>query len=498
MSSSGSPDRTQKLSSRRSPYSRGGNTRDQEEFLRCRSRAFRTSSKTHSSTISSKSSTELPRLNTSLILGKDSVPSSSLTGSGVSERSTKSPRFSSTSSQKDTENRPAKTRARNSLFVQRDLLSSSPGESVNKEVSRKSSKSSHKESSSSSSTSNHPERNESDSRMELGDSASLHRITANIFEKNGSIYRPDRERKWFISGPRHYFRGDLNRVLKNSIIKSTEEVKYGRSKEIESERPEERFYEIKEPKETEETLKQRQLEKDEDEKILNEMEVEAEEINHKQFLENQTIICECDFPHPDYWSEQMIKEVHMNFYKIKHNDLKVTEEMLLLKNDAFSIVKLNMNENTPWTEKALQVIEFIDIELGYTDISTSHLKDAQVYMMLQSDLIVGCTVANKAQHGFRLVSKLEDQPMVSPTPEPILCGISRIWVLPKYRRNKFATLLLNSVKNYFMTEPLKMESIGFSDPSTLGRLFLACYMERSDFKVYFPHNGFGSLMNVEA
>ncbi|XP_039293896.1 N-acetyltransferase ESCO1-like [Nilaparvata lugens] len=294
-----------------------------------------------------------------------------------------------------------------------------------------------------------------------------------------NVTNPERVGKWFVSGLKTHERRDLTRVLKYSIFKKTEEIRYHR--------PEEKFYKIEE---TREILKQRQLDRQEDEKIDHEMKVEAKRIQHKRFFKSSDIpahqySCECEFPHPDYWSDQMIAEVHRNFYKIKY-DLKIPKEMDLFHNSEATLIKLKMNERNAWTKKARQAIEFIDIELGCSGITTRHSPDSQVYMMLQNNTIIGCAVANEAHQGFRLVSKLEDQPLVSPHPEPIECGVSGIWVIPKYRRHKIASFLLEYVRRYFKSEILNKESIGFSDPSALGRLLIASYMGKSDFKIYFP------------
>lgn len=73
----------------------------------------------------------------------------------------------------------------------------------------------------------------------------------------------------------------------------------------------------------------------------------------------------------------------------------------------------------------------------------------------------------------------------SADPSPALCGISRIWVLPTFRRRKTASRLLDAMRTEFVYgKIISTDELAFSDPTENGLAFAQSYTKREDFLVY--------------
>lgn len=68
---------------------------------------------------------------------------------------------------------------------------------------------------------------------------------------------------------------------------------------------------------------------------------------------------------------------------------------------------------------------------------------------------------------------------------PALCGVSRIWVLPTFRRRKTASRLLDAMRTEFVFgKIISTDELAFSDPTENGLAFAQSYTKREDFLVY--------------
>lgn len=66
-----------------------------------------------------------------------------------------------------------------------------------------------------------------------------------------------------------------------------------------------------------------------------------------------------------------------------------------------------------------------------------------------------------------------------------LCGIRRLWVSPRHRRQKTATNLVDCVlKNLYYLTHLTREQVAFSEPTADGAGFAKSYTGREDFVIY--------------
>ncbi|RXM28272.1 N-acetyltransferase ESCO1 [Acipenser ruthenus] len=157
-------------------------------------------------------------------------------------------------------------------------------------------------------------------------------------------------------------------------------------------------------------------------------------------------------------------------------------------------------------KKVEEIREMVDNDLGFQQVETKCPSNTKTFLFISNDKkVTGCLIAEHIQElcgtwqGFRVIdeSALEgsegDKVMFerqrawccSTTPEPAICGISRIWVFSLMRRNGIASRLLDCLRSTFIYGSyLSKEEIAFSDPTPDGKLFATRYFGTPQFLVY--------------
>lgn len=73
----------------------------------------------------------------------------------------------------------------------------------------------------------------------------------------------------------------------------------------------------------------------------------------------------------------------------------------------------------------------------------------------------------------------------STVPEPVICGINRIWVSKLHRRQKIASRLLEAVRDRFIYAcKLEKSDLAFSQPTGDGKALAQRYLGKDQFLVY--------------
>ncbi|CAG10228.1 unnamed protein product, partial [Tetraodon nigroviridis] len=91
----------------------------------------------------------------------------------------------------------------------------------------------------------------------------------------------------------------------------------------------------------------------------------------------------------------------------------------------------------------------------------------------------------EGSEGEKLMFERQRAWCCSTTPEPAICGISRIWVVSMMRRQGIASRMLDCLRNNFVYGSyLSKDEIAFSDPTPDGKLFATKYFGTSQFLVY--------------
>ncbi|XP_072489933.1 N-acetyltransferase ESCO2 isoform X2 [Notamacropus eugenii] len=149
--------------------------------------------------------------------------------------------------------------------------------------------------------------------------------------------------------------------------------------------------------------------------------------------------------------------------------------------------------------KAEDVRELVDNELGFKQVIPNRPSKIKTFLYISDEKkVVGCLIAEPVKQAFRVLTEpwSPSSPsqqafynqrawQCSSTPEPALCGISRIWVFSLMRRKGIARRLVDTLRNCFMFGCfLSTDEIAFSDPTPDGKLFATKYCNTPNFLVY--------------
>ncbi|XP_007569173.1 titin-like [Poecilia formosa] len=151
-------------------------------------------------------------------------------------------------------------------------------------------------------------------------------------------------------------------------------------------------------------------------------------------------------------------------------------------------------------KKVEEIREMVDNDLGFQQVETKCPSQTKTFLFISIDKkVAGCLIAEHIQEGFRVIEEAppegsEGEKVMferqrawccSTTPEPAICGISRIWVVGVMRRRAIATRLIECLRNNFIYGSyLSKDEIAFSDPTPDGKLFATHYFGTSQFLVY--------------
>lgn len=151
-------------------------------------------------------------------------------------------------------------------------------------------------------------------------------------------------------------------------------------------------------------------------------------------------------------------------------------------------------------KKVEEIREMVDNDLGFQQVETKCPSQTKTFLFISNDKKVGgCLIAEHIQEGYRVIEEpipegSEGEKVMferqrawccSTTPEPAICGISRIWVVSMMRRQGIASRLIECLRNNFIYGSyLSKDEIAFSDPTPDGKLFATHYFGTSQFLVY--------------
>ncbi|XP_018427189.1 PREDICTED: N-acetyltransferase ESCO1 [Nanorana parkeri] len=153
-------------------------------------------------------------------------------------------------------------------------------------------------------------------------------------------------------------------------------------------------------------------------------------------------------------------------------------------------------------KKVEEIREMVDNDLGFQQVPLRLHSRTKTLMFISTDKkVVGCLIAEHIQWGYRVIDdfnpgnlssdteKLFSERVkawcCSTTPEPAICGVSRVWVFSMMRRKKIASRMLECLRNYFIYgSHLSKAEIAFSDPTPDGKLFATNYCGTSQFLIY--------------
>ncbi|XP_060099894.1 N-acetyltransferase ESCO1 [Heteronotia binoei] len=150
--------------------------------------------------------------------------------------------------------------------------------------------------------------------------------------------------------------------------------------------------------------------------------------------------------------------------------------------------------------KVEEIREMVDNDLGFQQAPLTCSRAKTLLFISNDKKVAGCLIAEHIQWGYRVIEEKipdggsENEKVIferqkawccSTSPEPAICGISRIWVFSLMRRKKIASRMLECLRsNFIYGSYLSKEEIAFSDPTPDGKLFATQYCGTSQFLVY--------------
>ncbi|MGH0145151.1 UNVERIFIED_CONTAM: hypothetical protein FKN15_025063 [Acipenser sinensis] len=140
-------------------------------------------------------------------------------------------------------------------------------------------------------------------------------------------------------------------------------------------------------------------------------------------------------------------------------------------------------------KKVEEIREMVDNDLGFQQVETKCPANTKTFLFISNDKkVTGCLIAEHIQEGSerdKVMFERQRAWCCSTTPEPAICGISRIWVFSLMRRKGIASRLLDCLRSTFIYGSyLSKEEIAFSDPTPDGKLFATRYFGTPQFLVY--------------
>ncbi|KFQ33570.1 N-acetyltransferase ESCO1 [Merops nubicus] len=157
-------------------------------------------------------------------------------------------------------------------------------------------------------------------------------------------------------------------------------------------------------------------------------------------------------------------------------------------------------------KKVEEIREMVDNDLGFQQAPLMCYSRTKTLLFISNDKkVIGCLIAEHIQWGYRVIEEKvpevssEKEKVIferqkawccSTSPEPAICGISRIWVFSMMRRRRIASRMIECLRsNFIYGSYLSKEEIAFSDPTPDGKLFATQYCGTGQFLVYNFLNG---------
>lgn len=211
----------------------------------------------------------------------------------------------------------------------------------------------------------------------------------------------------------------------------------------------------------------------------------ALDFGQKDFDSKRCKTCNMLFTVGEVVDERTHEEYHDMFVNsLRFNGWK-HEDVIGVYDDGRVIRVVPQNSPKYMLKKVDELFKVADLELGINVDLQSSLKSSSVYLLFatKNKRIAGFVAAERIKWANQLIS--EDPFMASTEEVAAECGVARIWTHPKFRRQKVATRLLDTLRaNFSLTKAIDKSMLAFSDPTINGKDFAKNYTQTKDFLVY--------------
>ncbi|XP_025415356.1 N-acetyltransferase ESCO2 isoform X2 [Sipha flava] len=168
----------------------------------------------------------------------------------------------------------------------------------------------------------------------------------------------------------------------------------------------------------------------------------------------------------------------------KYNSFK--NEKVVYQDLFERIIVISSSDPKVICSKAIEVMSFVDQELGFNTQTSILPSTKKVYLYIKEKQVIGCLVVELISLAYRnLETETEDMVIISEESYPVKVGVNRIWTKWDSRGNGIATRLLDSFrKNYAYGHVLTLDEIAFTVPTRAGKQFIKKYTKKNDYLVY--------------
>lgn len=154
------------------------------------------------------------------------------------------------------------------------------------------------------------------------------------------------------------------------------------------------------------------------------------------------------------------------------------------------VIMVSPNDPKCMLNKLDEIRQMVDRELGIVEDESAVCGPRMYFVFVSHDKrVLGFLSAQEIKEGYRVIPDegggMKNSFCCECEPVKAICGISRIWTAPFYRRKRVASRLLDRLRiNFSFGCPIDLREIAFSDPTLMGRELAAAYSQNDRFLVY--------------
>lgn len=195
-------------------------------------------------------------------------------------------------------------------------------------------------------------------------------------------------------------------------------------------------------------------------------------------------ICACGITTseiPDSWSVSFHESLHRIIFKLSFKCKVPDNDIVSIKEDDlfYKIIILSAdhykNENVK--KSVNNIDDFVSLEYGISKTGIRSIKNSTYLAVLPNFKVIGYLEVEPIQKAYILINDKE----LSETAVPVKFGISKIWVLIKYKNKNVTDNLLDT---FCTKENLQKEDLAFSLDGCRGVEFIREYMENLNILIY--------------
>lgn len=156
------------------------------------------------------------------------------------------------------------------------------------------------------------------------------------------------------------------------------------------------------------------------------------------------------------------------------------------------VVMVSHNDPKVMLKKMEEIQQMVDRELGIVENASAGRVPHMFFVFVSyTKKVLGFLAAREIKQGYRVIpdasGNVANSYCCESDPVPAVCGVSRIWTAPYYRRKKVASRLLDRLRtNFSFGCVIGLDQIAFSDPTLVGRELAASYTKNDRFLVFGP------------